>query len=114
MFLEDNFAEDIVLSTPFLYPQIFDLVPDPLGAHFQAFLVDNGRVWSNVLAHVHGDNILDRPGVHCTFLHGTVGGIAAGGRVFVLVRGGSRMFLCRSEVLLEGEMVVLDDVERDF
>jgi hypothetical protein len=102
MFLEDNFAEDIVLSTLFLYPRIFDLVPDPLEAHFQAPLGDNGHVWSNVLTRVHDDNILDRPGVHSPFRHGTVEGIATGVRVFVLVRGGSRMFLCRSGVLLEG------------
>jgi len=110
-FSEDDFAEDIVLSILFLFQPPFDLVPD---LHGQAFLFRSGHAWNNVLDHGHGDNILDRPGVHSRFRHGMVEGIAVECRVFALVPGGSMRFLCRLWVLLEEEMVVLDDVERDF
>jgi hypothetical protein len=109
-FSQDNFA-DIVLSILFLFqPPLFDPVPDLRG---QAFLFRSGHAWGDVLDHYHGDNILDYLSGRSRYRHGMVDGIGVGDRVFVLVRGGSTRFLCRLGGLLEGEMVVLDDVEPD-
>ena len=64
--------------------------------------------------HGHGDNILDHLGVHSRLRLGKVGDIVAGDPVSVLILVGSRRVLCRLWVLLDGEMVMPDDVELDF